>query len=236
MKKSLLFITLITALSCSNIVHAQDDEKFLTLGLKAGLNISTLSGLNHKDYPGKTKSEVRFIGGITADFRLSHDWLILSGVEYVSKDTDTGVAEGAMRSNPYYRMKYLQAPIHLGYKIRFNQNSSVIFHAGPYFAYGTKGEIRWKDKDVFRYTDVFDKKSFDRFDYGLGAGISVENRNFSFNIGYDYGLKNIANPSFHFPDRPEIDTRVMSVHTRSLHFTIGWKFRQLAWYGIDKKE
>lgn len=230
MKKYLVFILSITILSCSNLIYAQN-ERFFTLGVKAGFNFTTLSGINHNNYPGKTKMEVEFTGGITTDFSISRQWSILSGLEYMSKDADTKMESGELTATiPYYNSKYLQLPIHAGYKLWINGDSKVVFHAGPYFAYGIGGEIKWKDKDsqLYRYIDFFDEKLFNRFDFGIGIGATIDTKNFAFNVGYDHGLKNITKSSFYFPDRTDIDTEGISIHTRAIHVTIGWKFRQLS--------
>jgi hypothetical protein len=211
------------------MVYAQKD-RFFTLGVKAGLTVTTLAGFDQTDYPGKTHAKIKPTAGITTDFSISNQWSILSGLEYLTKNAGTGMESGDLTITiPHYTTKYLQLPIHIGYKLRMTEDSKIVFHVGPYLAYGIEGEIKWKDVDtrLFHYMDPFEKQLLDRFDYGIGVGITIDKNNFAFSIGYDHGVKNLAKSGFYFPDRPNIDTKEISVHTRCFQATIGWKFRQL---------
>lgn len=205
---------------------AQDNRK-VVFGIKAGMDVSTFSGFKHNDYAKSTSAKIGFTGGITVDVNLPHNLIILSGLEYVQKGMNLETTDAILITKPYYKAQYIQLPIHLGYKIKTEEKSNLIFHLGPYFAYGVGGEIKWRDKNfkMDSKMDFFDKDLFNRFDYGLGIGVNIDTKNFALNIGYDYGLSNIAKSSFYFPDRTNIDAKGISVHTRNLHITLGYKFR-----------
>lgn len=227
MKKTLSFIMFIILLGYSGASYAQDDN-FFTFGIKAGANLSSFRGFKHNGYATGDKAQVRFMAGITTDFSLSRQWAILSGLEYVKKSTnlDMKIPEiDAMA--PYYNTCYLQMPIHFGYKLKTAEDSNVIFHLGPYFAYGTSGDVEWVNRDTQMPSIfyLFKEDAFSRFDYGMGIGINVDTKNFAINIGYDQGLKNIAKSDFSFPDKEYLDATGISVHTWSLYLTIGYKYR-----------
>lgn len=59
-------------------VSAQD--KPLTFGVKAGMNISNFSG----DFED-TKAKIGFNAGVTLDFALTNDLYLLTGLEFTSK-------------------------------------------------------------------------------------------------------------------------------------------------------
>ena len=59
-------------------VNAQD--KPLTFGVKAGMNISNFSG----DFED-TKAKIGFNAGVTLDFALTNDLYLLTGLEFTSK-------------------------------------------------------------------------------------------------------------------------------------------------------
>jgi len=226
-KLRFLFILSIVSTICTSTIYAQDD-KFFTFGLKAGANLTTMSGFGHNGYSDKTKPEIEFTAGFTADLAITRHWTILTALEYVPKGLSLDRYSSEYSTTiPYYKAKYLQLPIHVGYKIKSSDDSNVIFHIGPYFAYGIGGDIQWKDSNnkIGRKAKFFEKDQFNRFDCGLGIGVNVDTKNFAFNVGYDHGLIDITKSSFEFPDTSNIDAEGISVKTRCLYLTIGYKYR-----------
>lgn len=227
MKRIHIVILFISLFSYSLVLNAQDD-KFFTFGVKIGGNLSFFSGFTHNNYAEKVKPQTGFIAGITGDFAVSRHFTILTALEYVPKNANFKMKYAEISTTiPYYKSKYLQLPIHLGYKLKTSDDSNVIFHLGPYFAYGVNGEITWKDKNTQMpsIADFFSENTFDRFDYGLGIGINIDTKNFALNVGYDLGLKNITGSNMHFPDKDYIDAKDASIKTRSIYITLGYKFR-----------
>lgn len=227
MKKTLLFTLLAILLGNSHSICAQED-KFCVIGIKAGINLSYMSGFKHNDYAQKIKSEVGFTGGITIDLSVAPHWAILSAIEYVPKNVNFEMNTTEISTIiPSYKSKYLQVPIHAGYKLKTAEDSKIIFHLGPYFAYGLNGDIEWQDRNtqLSKIVDFFHKDLFHRFDYGLGLGINVDTKNFALNVGYDHGLRSINKSTFYFPDKDYIDTDDLSIQTRNFYITLGYKFR-----------
>lgn len=85
-------------------VSAQD--KPLTFGVKAGMNISNFSG----DFED-TKAKIGFNAGVTLDFALTNDLYLLTGLEFTSKG-----AKVNEDTNLKMNLSYLQLPVHAGYK------------------------------------------------------------------------------------------------------------------------
>lgn len=87
---------------------------------------------------------------------------------------------------------YLQAPVHLGYRIPLSSELNLLGEVGPYFAYGVGGtrKVTVADSDYSISNDSFcDDSPYNRFDVGVGAKVSLEFRNFIvLGAGYDHGL------------------------------------------------
>lgn len=216
---SILFMSL-------NSLKAQED-KFFVFGLKAGIDVASMSGFKGYNNISGSSAHLSFIGGITLDFNIATKWAILSGLEYTTKGVDlTHSSTESKQIVPDYRANYLQLPIHAGYKLKTSDDSNVIFHGGPYLAYGVGGHVEWRSEiSTSNHVDIFRNDLMQRFDYGLGIGITIDTKNFAFNLGYDHGLKNIIRSDFKFPDRPTANSDGLSIKNRAIHLTFGWKYR-----------
>lgn len=171
-------------------LNAQDNQ--FTFGVKAGVNMSNMD-IKHID----TKVKFGYNIGVTVDYAINQDWYILSGLQYTTKGTkiDYSIFEAKLNA------AYLQLPIHAGYKLEIAPETKLVFHAGPYFAYGINGKAKastnyfeeledeWGIEGTGK-SNTFD--TIDRFDMGLGLGVGIEFGKFGLDLGWDYGLINIA--------------------------------------------
>ncbi|MFV0418728.1 MAG: porin family protein [Dysgonomonas sp.] len=240
--KSIIRINLILALfllglglSAQNNYHENNyyfrqNSPRVTIGAKAGLNISELKG-----HPENMKSDVGFNAGIVVDYNFNANLYLSSGLEFYNKRIkyDHGVY-----SIPGYdivipssskKAMYLQVPLHLGYKFYAADMFRIAPHVGPYVAYGVggrievgeevhiNGEVIGVNEFVNRYPgfkkvgDTFGDYGFKKFDYGIGVGILFEYDRVGLGVNYDFGLKNISRGS----DK---------INTRSGYVTLGYKF------------
>ena len=99
---------------------------------------------------------------------------------------------------------YLQIPVHAAFKVDVTPGTKIVFHAGPYAAYGVAGKVKLSgnlggysgktDYNVFE--DVEDGEGqgngLKRFDAGLGLGVGAEFGRILVDLGWDMGLVNIS--------------------------------------------
>lgn len=201
-------------------VLANAQNKIAVVGVRAGINFSGVSS----DSPGD-KTKVGFNIGMTADFRLSDEIYLLTGLEYTVKGAKgkSFIAAGEDGWGQYYddhyyvtseKPAYLQLPLHVGYLWAINRDFRLMFHAGPYIAYGLGG----KKDEKWVYDDRTEKGDTDyfgvgvsKFDWGLGGGVNVEYDRYVLGLGYDLGLRNIT-PDFG------------KSKTRNMYITLGYLF------------
>lgn len=181
MKTNLKILLISIALLVGVTANAQD--KKITAGVKAGMNVSNFSG----DIQG-TDAKVGFNVGVTLDYAFTNDFCLLTGLEFTTKGAKTdsdGLAKGTF--NPMY----LQIPIHAGYKLNITDNTKLVFRAGPYLAYGVGGKLSAKAGGESESIGVFRSGLLKNFDFGLGIGAGVEFGKIGVNLGYDFGLVNV---------------------------------------------
>lgn len=198
-------------------VRAQD--KPLTFGVKAGMNISNFSG----DFED-TKAKIGFNAGVTLDFALTNDLYLLTGLEFTSKG-----AKVNEDTNLKMNLSYLQLPVHAGYKLTVANGTRIVFHAGPYIAYAADG--KWKVKGVEDGVGVFGDEAeaaglkMKRFDFGLGFGVGAEFGKFNAEVNCDFGLVNIADfGMIDLEDLGKFDASSVSVKNMNVGISLGYKF------------
>lgn len=219
--KSLL---LMAALFVTIGMNAQ--EKALQFGVKAGANLSNFNG-----DVDDNKAKVGFNVGVTVDYALTSNLYLLSGLEFTTKGAKsqhTEVYVDEYENISFTNVKetvnltYLELPVHIGYKLLVGQNTRIIFHGGPYIAYGLGGKYKTKYSAIYddEKEDSFGKNALKRLDFGLGAGAGVEFGQINVGLGYDFGLTNIAR-KYYDSDDQLINNKVRNMNG---YLTVGYKF------------
>lgn len=155
----------------------------ISLGIKGGVNLSNLGG----DIDD-TKAKAGFNAGLVMDIDIPlTSFGVTTGLELTTKGAK--IDEEGIDAN--MNAVYLQLPIHANYKLSVAPATKVIFHAGPYFAYGVGGKSKFNGEKE----NTFSKDGFDKFDFGLGVGAGLQVWKFGVDLGWDFGLKNISGDS-----------------------------------------
>ncbi|MDR2953884.1 MAG: PorT family protein [Prevotella sp.] len=199
-----IYLLLIIGLMISVTMFAQLPISF---GVKAGMNLSEIQKLDDN-------IKVGFNVGVTAEMDLPASCFLLSGLELTtkgakSKEITGGAVGGSNSAKATLNAMYLQLPVHVGYKMDIAPGTKLLFHVGPYFAYGIGGKIKW-DADNIEDSDFFSDNS-NRFDFGVGGAIGVEFIDrIAVNLGADQGLTKVFK-----------DTETKN---RAAYLSVGYKF------------
>lgn len=196
-------------------LHIYAQESRNQFGIRAGVNMATIKMTNSTD---KVKnSQIGLNIGLTFDRHLYDKLYLLTALEFLGKGADMPFG---YKTNLYY----LQLPVHAGYKFSIAKDLQLIFHAGPYIAYGLDGELTNTGDDTV--IDMFessnDMRLLKRFDFGLGVGIGIEYRKFIINVGYDFGVTNISDDFG--KNLSEIPGPDIKIKNRNGYLTLGYKF------------
>jgi len=196
---------LLVVLLFTVVMNAQN--KVAVFGVRAGLNFSGMDEMPKDDNDMSPYAKVGFNIGVTADFRLSDEIYLLTGLEYTVKGAKNKgfIPEGEDAWGVYYddhifatnsNLGYLQLPLHVGYLWAINRDFRLMFHVGPYAAYALRGKIHRKstydDGAIEEETIDFFGVGVTKFDWGLGGGINLEYDRYVLGLGYERGLRNVA--------------------------------------------
>ena len=159
--------------------------------VNAGLNVS-----NYLNTPSivDAKAKAGAFFGVGLEYRIDPSWYLESGLNISLKGSSVKGAWGGDTSNiakVKFNPIYLHIPLHVGYKLRFDNGYNLNLSAGPYLAYGLggKGKIGGEKESIFS-SNGWD---FKRFDAGLGVKAGMDIDIFNVFLGYDYGLVKMQN-------------------------------------------
>lgn len=188
--KKLRFTIMVAMLAIVTAASAQ-----LNLGVKGGLNMSNFV---YGDEVTDKNMKIGFHVGLAADYDFAANMGIQTGLFFSTKGA-TVTYEG-LDAEYTENLMYLQLPVHLAYKVDVTPGTRIVFHGGPYAAYGIAGKRTAKVGSLSGEWDV-DKMFGDAagqykpFDAGLGLGVGAEFGRFLVDVGWDMGLVNISNRS-----------------------------------------
>ena len=168
----------------------------LNLGVKGGVNMSNFV---YGDEVTDKNMKIGFHVGLAADYDFAANLGIQTGLFFTTKGSTVSY-QGLVDTEYTENLMYLQLPVHLAYKVDVTPGTRIVFHAGPYAAYGIAGKRTAKVGNLSGEWDV-DKMFGDAvgqykpFDAGLGLGVGAEFGRFLVDVGWDMGLINISNRS-----------------------------------------
>ncbi len=161
------------------------------IGLKAGLNMSTLAFDGDDD----TKMLLGIHLGAVAEFEFSENLAFEPGLLFSQKGTDYDV-DGDMKT----RLNYLDIPFNVRYKI-----GSFFAQAGPQVGIGLSGtqELGDEEEDIEFGSDEGQLK---RIDLAFSFGVGMNFDQFQVSANYGLGLTNLSNW-----EGDDVKNRVISV-------------------------
>ncbi|MDR2953969.1 MAG: PorT family protein [Prevotella sp.] len=198
------FRVILFAAVCLIAINMNAQEKKTTFGIKLGLNICDLSASDGRDFDN-TKSKTGLLAGITLDYAFTHQWYLMTGLEYSSKGVkiDMGGSEDMSVT-----AAYAQLPVCAGFKYSVNETLAIVAKLGPYFAYGLHGKTKMGSYEEDTFSDEVAKN----FDCGIHFGAGVEYQKFNFMLGGESGMVNI------------MQANNTKAETRNFALSVGYKF------------
>ncbi len=184
--KKMRLTAVIAMLAIVTAVSAQ-----VSLGIKGGVNMSNFV---YDDEMNDKNPKIGFNIGLAADVDFAPNMALQTGLFLNTKGfkTENGFTGAEYSEN----LMYLQLPLHLAYKVDVTPGSRIVFHAGPYAAYGVSGS-RDRDGDLVDISvdKIFGDGTYQYkpFDAGLGLGVGAEMGAFLLDLGWDMGMVNISN-------------------------------------------
>lgn len=180
------------------------NQSTLYYGVRLGMNIASLTGDNPID-----GSRVGLNFGGTVGLRLSDATPIFmeSGLYFSGS--------GASKDKNTISLNYAEVPILIKYGVQVSDDIALLPFIGPTFRYGIFGG-KWKTSGVGK-VDSFGSDKFKRADVGIKLGCGAEYNMLYLELGYQFGIANIADWQLANGDDA-------SVHNGALFVNLGVNF------------
>lgn len=214
------FVFTATQLS-AQVTIVETQEKKVNFQVRGGLTLSNLTASwgNSRD---DATTIAGFNVGAIADFSLSRDIYLQTGLAFISKGAkvkDVSVDDQYMDAT--MRAQYLQIPVYIAYKLNIMQSSNKLgFAVGPYFAYGVAGKTSFSQRgsNVDFSINTFDSDGlWNRPDVGLGFELQLELEKVIFLMGSEMGLTKAWKSS-------ALTDSGLHVRNTAVHLSVGFKF------------
>lgn len=171
---------------CITVPGLAQDENPMRLGVKGGVNLSNFRVDEIADNNMKAGLNL----GLFAKLPVGSMFSIQPELLYSSKGSKLKYDNFIQGEGEYrFNMNYLELPV----LAVFNIGKHFNIHAGPYAAFLTSSNIKDMDDDgtIDGVKDI-DVDNFNRFDYGVAAGIGIDVNGFIAGARYNYGLQEIG--------------------------------------------
>lgn len=171
----------------------------LVAGVSAQVNVGIKGGVNLSNYYGDEltdkNAKVGFHVGVMGEYETSYNVALQTGLFFTTKGLKTENPEWEAEYTE--NLMYLQLPVHFAYKVDVTPGTRVVFHAGPYIAYGVGGSRKASVGSITGEWDVDNifgdgETQYKPFDAGLGLGVGAEFGQILFDLGWDMGLVNFS--------------------------------------------
>lgn len=188
MKRIAMNLLMLYAVVTGYSAMAQETYERLTpkVGIKGGVNFTNL----RVDKVGDDNIKVGYNFGLFAKLPVGEYFAIQPELLYSSKGTKLTYDNFFMGEGEYrFNLNYIELPVLAVFNIGNNFN----IHAGPYAAYLVSANIKdLNDDGNIEGIGDLNVDNFNRFDYGLAAGIGVDLMNVSIGARYQYGLREVG--------------------------------------------
>lgn len=206
MKKLCTILALILLVAISTQSYAQ------TFGIRAGLNIATVSVKDDDgNYSDEISSKVGLQLGPVLEFPLGNLFVIETGILFSNKganNSDSG-GPGIGFNSDVISVNYIDIPVN--FKIEYDVSAMRIYgNLGPYVAIATTARMGDEKMNIGSSED----DDLSRTDIGLNIGAGAGIRGFEFGLNYGLGLTSII----------PYDSNGLSVKTRVFSVIVAYKF------------
>ena len=153
--------------------------------------------------------------GLGMEMTLTRDLSFMPSLEFAMKGAKWSFSDNYGTQDETYSLAYIQLPILLGYRLNLSKSWNMNLKAGPYFAYGVKGNVKLehncKKTNYTEEGDLFSDLGMGKFDFGVDVGIDFENHRFVIGLEYEKGFSSLS-----YNDA--------SVTNQAMYASIGFKF------------
>jgi opacity protein-like surface antigen len=177
------------------------------IGLKAGINISTLGGEDAKEFDDALKSKLGYHIGAVASFGLTESVFLQPELLFSLQGTGFDAEEDVT-----WNISYINIPVMA--KVFLTEGLNLQF--GPQFGINLSNKIKIED-ETLDWNDVPGIKT-NKLDIAAGLGLGYDMpMGLNFNVRYNYGLTNIFQ---------EVEGEQFKLNNQTFQLSIGYFFNR----------
>ena len=196
----------------------------MKFGVKGGITESSAKedlNLPNTKYSLQTGLQIGFF----ADKPLTDNIIFRSSFQLTQKGYKSVVGNpgGPFYWNRDLSTTYLELPLDILYKFKFNNTSSLLLGTGPVLSYGIQGRLKATHVTMNNNQQLHTQTSTDnkifrnnldrRFDFGWNASGGIQRCRILFTMSYNHGISNVVKDDN------------QSLKNRSFAFTVGYLLR-----------
>lgn len=196
---SLLLMGTLQVQSIAQSKQRSKDARPVRLGVKGGVNFSTLYA-NDAD---NTKVLTGFHLGVFGKLPIAGMVSIQPELYYTTKGAEVTYDNLFSPGEVRYSFNYLELPLLLMVNVTPNFN----IHAGPFASFLINGKVKHlSNVSLFDFEDNLDTSDYNRLDTGIALGLGIDVASISLGMRYNLGLNTIGKEksflgnSYTFPD------------------------------------
>lgn len=157
-----------------------------------------------------------FNANVIVSFPILTDYYLRTSFGIANKGTV--ITEDALTTTN--KITYYELPVHIMRKFNVPTLGKIIGGIGGYYAMGASGSLNYEtpNSNTSDHIAFGNSNDFKQADYGLSVITGLQlNNNLTFNLGYDFGLYNIASQTLK-------DTNTLGVYNREFTVSLGFMF------------
>lgn len=225
MKKAFLTLSFFSFVFLA--AHAQDDDKLVTFGIRAGANYTNILGKTTTGADLSGQYKFGYHAGFTADLYVFPGFYLQPGLIYTTK----GAQKDENNIKTSASISYVELPVNVLLKFGIG-SGKLLVGAGPYAAYGITGnhktemgstttELKANFTNTITAADFLNGNFYNvrRWDYGVNALAGYEFAGgFNFHLNAQLGLKEMN------PEIEAVTTDKSSAKHFGVGLSVGYKF------------
>lgn len=186
MKKIIILFATSLFLTC--IKHVSGKTQQIQLGLKGGVNFSSLY-MKHAD---DAKTLVGFNNGLFVRTQFAKKFLIQSELYYTTKGSNVTYKNAFTDGTAQFKFSYIELPLLLIVRITPYFNVQI----GPYISFLIDSRVsNLSNANLFNYQKHINMSHFNKIDAGIALGVEVNIGVFSIGARYNYGAITVGKES-----------------------------------------
>lgn len=181
----------------------------LTIGAKAGVNVSTLR-IQATDLILSPSNRLGAEAGVYVQRRLRGAFGLQ--IEGLVSQKGTIIDDPRFGGELKVRVNYLDVPVLGRYQLTLSPRTTIHFLAGPVFSF----KVGDKQQIGSEVLEEGEKQVFTSGDFGLSVGGAVTIKNILVDVRYVFGVANIND---------DLDRDELIVRNRALSVSVGWRIK-----------